>query len=104
MYCLIIFAELMLAKAHAEAEAWTKGKTKLTASKLVSNLSPLGVQAVVAERNELRFQLRKAADELRKVGILGPYLKCVIVMCRSPLLRVGRPWTWRSCARRTWPR
>jgi hypothetical protein len=43
------------------------GKSKLVSSKLVSNLSPLGVQAVVAERNELRFQLRKAADELRKV-------------------------------------
>eukprot|EP00042_Codosiga_hollandica_P056704 m.824219 g.824219 ORF g.824219 m.824219 type:complete len:992 (+) comp59405_c0_seq7:154-3129(+) len=82
--------ELMLAQAQAEADAWTKGKSKLASSKLVSNLSPLGVQAVVAERNELRFQLRKAADELRKVTIAsGGEDFDVVRMCQQDMERLA---------------
>lgn len=59
--------EAVVARARAEAEAWTHGKSKLASLKAAQQLSPLGVRAVIAERDELRYQLRKAAQELGKV-------------------------------------
>ena len=47
---------------------WQGDTTDLLMMCQAVELSPLGVQAVVAERNELRYQLRKAAAELSKVG------------------------------------
>lgn len=62
-----IHVEAMLAQAKAESEAWKHDKSKLAAVKAAQHLSPLGVRAIIAERDELRYQLRKAASELTKV-------------------------------------
>ena len=62
-----INAETMLAQAKAEAEAWKHDKSTLASIKAAQNLSPLGVRAIIAERDALRYQLRKAAAELHKV-------------------------------------
>eukprot|EP00056_Hartaetosiga_gracilis_P009129 m.130992 g.130992 ORF g.130992 m.130992 type:complete len:909 (-) comp13065_c5_seq1:70-2796(-) len=59
--------QLAMKTAKAEAEAWTHGKSKLASLKAAQNLSPLGVRAVIAERDELRYQLRKASQVLKKV-------------------------------------
>eukprot|EP00730_Choanoeca_flexa_P018063 TRINITY_DN8762_c0_g1_i2.p1 TRINITY_DN8762_c0_g1~~TRINITY_DN8762_c0_g1_i2.p1 ORF type:complete len:939 (+),score=307.98 TRINITY_DN8762_c0_g1_i2:181-2997(+) len=62
-----INAETMLAAAKAEAEAWKHDKSKLASFKAAQNLSPLGVRTIIAERDALRYQLRKAAAELHKI-------------------------------------
>ncbi|EDQ88265.1 uncharacterized protein MONBRDRAFT_32920, partial [Monosiga brevicollis MX1] len=62
-----INAEAMLAQAKAEAEAWRHDKSRIASVKAAQNLSPLGVRAIIAERDELRYQLRKAAAELARI-------------------------------------
>ena len=62
-----INAETLLAQAKIEAEAWKNDKSKLASFKSAQHLSPLGVRTVIAERDELKYQLRKASAELGKV-------------------------------------
>ena len=55
----------------------------------VAALSPLGVQAVVAERNELRHQVRKAAAELRKIEYAsGGDSMDVVRLCAADMERM----------------
>ena len=79
-----IKVDLMLARAKAEAEAWVKGKQhELTR---MGTLSPLEVQAVVAERNELRHRLRECEMELRKIEIAsGGQLVDIVKMCHHDM-------------------
>merc|ERR1719272_1759824 len=62
-----IDSEAMLARARAEAEAWTKGSASTT--RMASQMDANQVQAIVAERNELRVQVRQASAELHKVKV-----------------------------------
>jgi hypothetical protein len=69
-------SDAILASARAEAEVWAKGKQQTSAgasylgggAAQTTGVSPLEVQAIVAERNQLRQLLREAEAEIRKVG------------------------------------
>jgi hypothetical protein len=73
-----IDAEAMLARAKAEAEAWTKGTA--AARRLASEMPPMQVQAVVAERNALRAQVRSARDFLQPMR--PPHLSALPHPCK----------------------
>eukprot|EP00040_Diaphanoeca_grandis_P030944 m.183992 g.183992 ORF g.183992 m.183992 type:complete len:1141 (-) comp32175_c0_seq1:234-3656(-) len=62
-----IDSEAMLARARAEAEAWTRGSA--STNRIASQMDANQVQAIVAERNELRVQVRQASAELHKVKV-----------------------------------
>eukprot|EP01147_Barroeca_monosierra_P006481 gene6481-9355_t len=81
--------EAVVARARAEAEAWTHGKSKLASLKAAQQLSPLGVRAVIAERDELRYQLRKAAQELGKAETFTVYGQDLPSFCQSDLDRLA---------------
>lgn len=73
--------EAVMARARAEAEAWTHGKSKLASLKAAQQLSPLGVRAVIAERDELRFQLRNAAQLLNTVQFVCLFVCLCLCVC-----------------------
>ncbi|EGD82983.1 hypothetical protein PTSG_03620 [Salpingoeca rosetta] len=82
-------SEAVMARARAEAEAWTHGKSKLASLKAAQHMSPLGVRAVLAERDELRYQLRKAAQELAKVESNGALGHDMASVCQRDLERIA---------------
>eukprot|EP00041_Stephanoeca_diplocostata_P017548 m.355933 g.355933 ORF g.355933 m.355933 type:complete len:1205 (+) comp20741_c0_seq3:245-3859(+) len=59
--------DAMLARARGEAEAWKKGNA--TTNRLASQMSAVEVHALVAERNELRVQVRNASAQLHKIKL-----------------------------------
>eukprot|EP00049_Salpingoeca_infusionum_P027957 m.35209 g.35209 ORF g.35209 m.35209 type:complete len:915 (+) comp9864_c0_seq1:151-2895(+) len=61
-----IDTDTMLSAAKAEAEAWKHSKSKLASVKSAQHLSPLGIRAIISERDELRHQLQRTAAELAK--------------------------------------
>ena len=62
--------KLGVSKMLPEEKADSPMLTNITSSTLrsTSSLSPIAVQIVVRERNELRDQLRQAQQDLRKVS------------------------------------
>ena len=85
-----INADASLAAAKAAADAWriNKDRQRLV-PKAIKELSPLGVQAVVAERNELRYQLRAAAAELQKIEASQRALPDLVNLTEDDIARVS---------------
>jgi hypothetical protein len=84
-----IDAEAMLARAKAEAEAWTNGTP--AARRLASEMPPMQVQAVVAERNELRAQIRSAAAQLRAIEVAsGGNPLQLVKICQTDMERMAK--------------
>lgn len=84
-----IDAEAMLARAKAEADAWTNGTP--AARRLAAEMPPMQVQAVVAERNELRAQIRAASSQLRAIEVAagGNPLELVKI-CQADMERMAK--------------
>lgn len=82
-------AETMLARAKAEAHAWSKGTA--TTAKLANDMTPLQIQQLVAERNQLRVQCRMAEAEVRKVDeASGGGFPSLVRMCQADMERLAK--------------
>lgn len=82
--------DLMLAQAKSEAEAWMTGKRHQVSGHLAA-LSPLEVQAIIAERNELRHKLQECGMELKKIELAGGGQPVDVVrMCQQDMEQVAR--------------
>lgn len=84
-----IDSEAMLARARAEAETWTRGTA--TTARQASNMDANEVQAVIAERNELRVQVRQASAELHKIKVaMGGDPANLMRYCQADMARVAQ--------------